>query len=233
MEKLMPFPRGQPKRLLRTIKQKIRSRSAAVAQPPKEEPDTQSLRRENKEGQTETDLSPQGEETDESVPADPPWEPVARVGAKLLLVVGIVWLVFSQLFALKQITGNYMYPSVRDGDLLLAYRLESTYSQSDVVIYEASGYSHVGRVVAQGGDVVDVTEDGSLKVNGNVESEEGIFVATEALEGGIQFPFTVPEGSYFILCDNRSNFSDSRFFGAVSQDDVVGKMITILRRRGI
>jgi signal peptidase I len=175
--------------------------------------------------------TPVGGETPEAR-GEAPWRSVAYVAAKLVLVVGIVWLMFSQVFALAQMKGEDMYPRLRDGDLIVAYRMERDYAQDDVVLFEKNGYQRVARIVAQGGDVVNITEDGSLVINGHVEDEE-IFYLTEPVEDAITYPYTVPEGSYFVLCDFRTSCVDSRYFGAVSQDELTGKVITILRRRGI
>jgi signal peptidase I len=65
-----------------------------------------------------------------------------------------------------------------------------------------------------------------------VEQEE-VFYATEAKPGGIEFPYTVPEDSYFVLCDYRTAAADSRNYGAISKADIIGKVITVLRRRSI
>jgi signal peptidase I len=86
--------------------------------------------------------------------------------------------------------------------------------------------------VAQGGDVVEVNTDGQLLVNGNVQQEE-IFYPTEPQEGDVTYPCTVEEGSYFVLCDYRTVSFDSRTYGTIPQEDLDGKVITILRRQGI
>jgi signal peptidase I len=90
----------------------------------------------------------------------------------------------------------------------------------------------VGRIVAQGGDVVDLNADGLLVVNGNVQEEE-IFYVTEAMGNEITYPYTVEADSYFVLCDFRTASIDSRSFGAVPKKNLDGKVITLLRRRGI
>jgi signal peptidase I len=82
------------------------------------------------------------------------------------------------------------------------------------------------------GDVVDMDEEGELLVNGNVQNEE-VFYATEKLEKGISYPYTVAENSYFVLSDFRSANFDSRYFGGVLKKDIDGKVITVLRHRGI
>jgi type IV secretory pathway protease TraF len=43
----------------------------------------------------------------------------------------------------------------------------------------------------------------------------------------------VEEDSYFVLCDFRTASSDSRDYGAVAKSDIDGKIITLLRRRGL
>jgi signal peptidase I len=53
------------------------------------------------------------------------------------------------------------------------------------------------------------------------------------LVGGVSFPYTVEEGSYFVLCDFRTASVDSRSYGTIPQSDLAGKVITLLRRRGI
>jgi signal peptidase I len=82
------------------------------------------------------------------------------------------------------------------------------------------------------GDVVELSESGQLIVNGNVQSEE-VFYETDALPAGVTYPYTVADDSYFVLCDFRTASSDSRSYGAISRSDIDGKVITILRRRGI
>jgi signal peptidase I len=63
--------------------------------------------------------------------------------------------------------------------------------------------------------------------------EEEIFYPTEPQEGDVTYPYTVDEGSYFVLCDYRTISFDSRTYGAISKKDLDGKVITLLRRRGI
>jgi signal peptidase I len=150
---------------------------------------------------------------------------------KLLSVCLALWVLFTFVFGICQVSGESMYPSLRDGDLILYYRLEQDYQIDDVVIYEMDGNFYVGRIVAQGGDAVELSDDGQLLVNGNVESQE-VFFSTERSEDGIYFPYYLPDGCYFILGDFRSNSYDSRDFGLVPQSNLSGKVITLLRRRG-
>jgi len=128
--------------------------------------------------------------------------------------------------------GEAMYPKVRDGDVLIYYRLIDDFQLGDVVVYNSGSSKVIGRIVARSGDKVEVNTDGQLLVNGNIQQEE-IFFPTQAMPGGISYPYTVEQNSYFILGDNREHASDSRFVGGISKDDIKGKVINLFRRRGI
>jgi signal peptidase I len=151
---------------------------------------------------------------------------------KLAGVLLAIWVIFTFVFGLRQVSGEAMYPRIRDGDLILFFRLQQDYQNGDAVAYEMDGTRHVGRIAAQGGDVVELNEDGLLVVNGNVQKED-VFYPTKPETLGIAYPYTVPEGSYFVLCDFRTSGDDSRLYGAVPKNGLEGKIVTILRRRGI
>jgi signal peptidase I len=152
---------------------------------------------------------------------------------KLLACLALVWAVFTFLFGIARVKGESMYPRIRDGDLVFFYRLGGDYSIGDVLAFKVDGYRHIARVVAKGGDVVDINEDGQLLVNGDVQEEE-IFYPTEKLASDVTYPYTVAENSYFMLCDFRTASIDSRDYGAVSESDVEGVVLTLLlRRRGL
>jgi signal peptidase I len=102
-----------------------------------------------------------------------------------------------------------------------------------VVTFQQGGYRRVARVVAMGGDVVEISENGGLIVNGNVQSEEIFYITTADTMSDLEYPYTVPEDSYFVLGDFRTNSIDSRMYGAVSKSDIDGKIISFLRIRGI
>ena len=122
-----------------------------------------------------------------------------------------------------------MYPAVKDGDLLIGYRLQTEYAKDDVVIYEADGEQRVGRILGRGTDVIVMDDSGTLMVNGTIQDGEILF-PTYAKEG-ISYPYIVPENCVFILGDYRTQSEDSRDFGCIPMEDVKAKVITILRRR--
>ena len=157
-----------------------------------------------------------------------------RIGYTSLLVRIIIlaligWLLFTQVFLIAQASGNEMFPAVKDGDLLIGFRMQRDYQKDDVVVYERNGRLCVGRIIGRETDVITLDDSGTLLVNGTTQGGEILFptYAKERLE----YPYTVPEGTVFILGDYRTQAEDSRDFGCVAMEDVKAKVITILRRR--
>lgn len=134
-------------------------------------------------------------------------------------------------FHIKRCADAEMFPSVRDGDLVISYRLDKDYMKNDVVVYKAGKKSRIGRVVAMAGDKVDITEEG-LFVNGYLQNEPMIYEETDAYEEGIRFPITVKKNEVFVLGDERKAASDSRIFGTIKLKNTYGEIIMILRKRG-
>lgn len=152
---------------------------------------------------------------------------------RLVLVIGVLYVMFGMIFGFTQMPNDAMAPSIGAGDLLLYYRMQQTYANSDVVVYEADGQTRVGRIVAAGGDTVEITEDAQLKVNGSVVYEDDIYYNTPAYDSEVTYPLTLGSDEFFVLGDHRENAEDSRWFGPVARDQITGKVITVIRRNDI
>lgn len=155
------------------------------------------------------------------------WSLVRRV----VLLAIIVWVLLTEVFVFTQASGNSMFPAVKDGDLLIGYRLQGTYAKNDVVLYEQDGKLRVGRVLGRENDLIALDDSGTLIVNGSAQSGE-ILYPTYAKDT-LEYPYTVPADSVFILGDYRTQSEDSRDFGPVALTDVKAKVITLLRRRSL
>ena len=105
-------------------------------------------------------------------------------------------------------------------------RLGRTYPEEDTEMF-------ICRVVAAAGDTVEINESERLIVNGNTMIEPNIFYSTPEYFGFVEYPVTLQTGEYFVLADNRQGGADSRFFGVVKKEEILGTVITILRRNNL
>lgn len=151
---------------------------------------------------------------------------------KIMEGIALLGLLYVFIFGVYQNKDISMAPAIQDGDLIIYYKLDKSYVVSDTVVVEYQGKKQARRVVAQAGDVVDITERG-LEVNGSLQQERNIYEDTLLYEDGVDFPLTVGPGEIFVLGDARESAVDSRVYGAVDVDDTLGQVFCIIRRRSI
>ncbi len=131
--------------------------------------------------------------------------------------------------------GNRMYPFIMDGDLLIIFKPGNKYDVGDVVLYRnpITEENGISRISVAGECEVQITESGELLVNG-YRRAENVFYLTEKVAGSdIRFPYSMGKDEYFLLDDYRTSGRDSRVFGAVRKEALLGKVAYVLRRRGI
>jgi signal peptidase I len=93
---------------------------------------------------------------------------------------------------------------------------------------------YVKRIIGLPGDEVDV-RDGAVWINGKRLPENYTVGPTEPAPPGqaprgyedVKFPYRVPENCYFAMGDNRENSYDSRFWGCVPRNDILGTPVII------
>lgn len=160
--------------------------------------------------------------------------PLLRFLLKLTGVTLILWLVFSFVLGVHIHHGNRMYPFLMDGDLLITYKLDP-YNVEDAVVYRnrETRQVEVSRIVAKGEGEIQISESGELLINGYIPVER-VFYPTNPLDGSeIVFPYSMSPEAYFLLDDYREIGLDSRAFGEVDEDALLGKVVYVFRRRGI
>ena len=150
---------------------------------------------------------------------------------RILFLALAGWAMFTQVFLITQVNGNTMFPAVKDGDLVIAFRIQQEYAKNDVVVYTADGETHIGRIVARASDIVLLDDSGKLLVNGTNQAGEILYPTYTKEE--LTYPYAVPDDHVFVLGDYRTQTEDSRDFGSIPMENVQGKVITILRRRGL
>ena len=160
------------------------------------------------------------------------WWELASLFIKIAVIAVSFMFIFTFFYGFHRNTDPDMAPMVKDGDLILFYRLDRDYAIGDLLLLDFQGERQVRRVVANAGDTVDITEDG-LIINGGLQDEPEIFQETWQYVNGVSFPLTVGEGQVFVLGDARENATDSRVYGPVNARDTLGTVITVIRRRSL
>ena len=155
------------------------------------------------------------------------YEWVQSLVGSVLVVVAI----FTFVIRMMGVDGHSMLNTLQHGDRLLVVNsmLYHDYKYGDIVILRKDGVFDddpiVKRVIAVEGQTVDIDfTAGAVYVDGQALEEDYIREPTYTAEG-TEFPLTVPEGSIFVMGDNRNGSSDSRDYrlGTVDTRYVIGK----------
>ncbi len=133
-------------------------------------------------------------------------------------------------FTLVRVDGPSMNPTLTHGDTLFTSRLMYTPKVGDIIIFRPPASPktpYVKRVIATEGQTVDIDPaTGAVSVDGKVYDETYIAepISPSRL-GNMEYPYTVPEDTVFVLGDNRNNSHDSRDsdVGAVPVKNIIGK----------
>ena len=155
------------------------------------------------------------------------YEWVQSLVGSVLVVVAI----FTFVIRMMGVDGHSMLNTLQHGDRLLVVNsmLYHNYKYGDIVILRKNGVFDddpiVKRVIAVEGQTVDIDfAEGIVYVDGEALEEDYSREPTYTAEG-TEFPLTVPEGSIFVMGDNRNGSSDSRDYrlGTVETRYVIGK----------
>ena len=160
------------------------------------------------------------------------YEWIQSLVGSVLVVVAI----FTFGIRMLGVDGHSMLNTLQHGDRLMVVNpiFYHDYKYGDIVILRKTGVFDnepiVKRVIATGGQTVDIDfSEGVVYVDGEALEEDYIREPTYTAEG-TEFPLTVPEGSIFVMGDNRNGSSDSRDYrlGTVDTRYVIGKAVFLL-----
>lgn len=150
-----------------------------------------------------------------------------------LVLLGALVL-FYRSFLFSRVQGNSMEPTYRNSDFLLCTRVSSA-DRFDIICFRArenqlgdrETHTSLRRVIGLPGETVTILEDGTVTVNGQALEEpyldEDGPAATYLPEG--QNSLTLGADEYYVLGDFRKGSLDSRFYGAVTEDAILGRAL--------
>lgn len=143
-----------------------------------------------------------------------------------LLVVAAVAVLISMLFLpVLRVTGSSMTPTMLNDELIICNK-RSNFQNGDIVAFYFNNKILLKRVIGTAGDVIDISEDGTVFVNGEAIDEP--YLSEKAFgECDINLPYQVPDNRVFVMGDHRSVSIDSRSVsvGCIADEYIIGKVI--------
>lgn len=157
---------------------------------------------------------------------------ILNMTATLLIALLIALLLRNFVFVFATVNGPSMQPTLQTGEKIFVTRYTYYFSEierGDIIVckYPSEMYqdNYVKRVIALGGERVRI-QDGTVYINDVPLSEDYIYSAPREDMAEV----TVPDGSVFVMGDNRNNSTDSRksYIGPISKKLIIGKARCIL-----
>ncbi|MBF7083599.1 signal peptidase I [Desulfallas sp. Bu1-1] len=152
-------------------------------------------------------------------------EILESVAIAVLLAVLIRMFVFQPFV----IPSGSMEPTLQVGDRIMVSKFTYHFTEpkrGDIIVFKFPldpSRNFVKRAIGTGGETVSI-RNSRLYINGRQVPED-------YLPAGLRFadygPVEVPPGSYFMMGDNRNNSDDSRVWGMLPGENIVGKAVLI------
>lgn len=144
----------------------------------------------------------------------------------VFVIICVVILVRTFLITPAKVNGASMDTTLEHGEVIIVNKIDYALNKAqrfDIVVFNLpNGEKLIKRVIGLGGE--------KIKCEDNV-----IYINDRPLESEIKFEKTadineleIPEGYYYVLGDNRDNSIDSRKFGAVSEENIIGTVNFVL-----
>lgn len=138
--------------------------------------------------------------------------------APYIIIFIVVVLIRSFIVTTVRVSGDSMYDTLSEGDILLLKKYDTDYERFDIVVIDDSviGEAAIKRIIGMPGEEIEI-ENGNLYINKEKFDDPYSNYFMSDMES-----IVLGDDEYFVMGDNRSVSLDSRSFGAVSYDDING-----------
>jgi len=163
---------------------------------------------------------------------EPPasWRAILEIVQALALAIVISVVLNLFVVQVTEVRQRSMEPTLLQNDRVLVSKVDyrvGAPAPCDIVVFNPptdSAIPYVKRVIALAGEKVDL-RDGKVLVNGKARDCAEAQGTSTPQAPRISYPFTVPAGNIWVMGDNRQASSDSRSFGPVPIENVIGKVL--------
>ena len=131
----------------------------------------------------------------------------------LFCIAVILFLVF---FKIIIVSGQSMAPTLDDGAILLISKVNSEYLRDDIVVFEKDDTTMIKRVIGVPGDTIELKDKhvyrNNIRLNIDYDVNESVVIILN-------------EEEYFVVGDNYGNSYDSRNYGSINKQSIIGKVL--------
>ena len=137
-----------------------------------------------------------------------------------IVIVVVVVLIRTFIITPVRVDGDSMKNTLKNGDILLLYKLSSI-NRFDIIVLdeEKDNEKIIKRVIGLPGETVAIKK-GKIYINDKVIDDEYAYGETSDYD-----KVTLEDDEYFILGDNRLISKDSRYFGPIKENEIKGKIV--------
>jgi signal peptidase I len=158
------------------------------------------------------------------------WEVAKIVIIALLIVVPVRYFVFQPFF----VKGQSMEPNFSDGDYLIVdeitYRFRPP-QRGEVIVFkypDDPSQRYIKRIIGLPGEIIEIEQGKviiySVKEEGGITLEESDYLSSPAFTSG-DLRITLSGNEYFVLGDNRTASADSRRWGPLPLENIIGRAL--------